>query len=216
VVVILFPACRVSSPDLYPLPEQVSGVEGYASLKLASEGRTTRSRFSFLFQFPETGRIEATDLFGKILFMMFIKKKTAYLVIPDKKLFCQGSEAEAVEMFFGFKIGAFDLLGLITGRWVGREISSGGQPHWEFSKEKNGRISEAEYGDLLFTVEDYFGRSSFVKNLSFTHPGTSGQIRILRIGFDPLVTEEAFSLGFLHSFQRVSWKELGEAISHEN
>lgn len=217
ILLVLSPGCRVSTPDLFPLPEQIEGVEGYASLKVSSQGETTRSRFSFIFHFPDLGRIDVTDFFGKSLFLLYFKNGTAYIVVPAKKLYWQGDETEAVAMFLGFKMKTFDFFALMIGRWGEEHGSySGPEGSWEFQKDERGRVSKAVSGDLRFEVEEHFDRSFLIRDLAFTHLSFDGRIRILRIGFDPYQGEDTYTLDFLENYDRTTWEEMRETFDHKD
>jgi hypothetical protein len=219
IFLFFFPGCTVSDPVLYPLPEQINGIEGYSSLKVTASGETARSRFSFVFGFPGLGHIVVTDFMGRSLFQIYFEGGDAYVVVHSKECYWQGNESDAMEMLLGFDMRVFDLVGMITGRLEGSQTSSAGPDvgwTWELHRDRRGRIDMATSDDLCFKVEEFYGRSSYVRILAFTHPHFEGRIRVLRLGFNPKLTESAFNRDFLHKYERVTWEALQRTIRDED
>jgi hypothetical protein len=43
-------------------------------------------------------------------------------------------------------------------------------------------------------------------------PGTSGRVKVLKLGFNPLPREEVFDLAFLRAFSPKTWEEILELL----
>ena len=95
--VVILTSCRLSPVIIPSPPSHIEKIEGFASLRMKSEEKEVRSRFSFLFQLPKQGRLDFSNLLGKTLYQIVIYESKAFLLIPAKKIYWQGGEEEIID-----------------------------------------------------------------------------------------------------------------------
>lgn len=218
-VFIFFINCSLSQLRIPPLPSQIERIEGYASLRVRGEQGTARSKFSFLFQFPNQGRIEVSNVFGKTLYQIIIEKRGAFFLIPSKKVYWEGEEEEIIDIFLGFRLNFNELVSLLSGQWSGEGMDlreENWHEGWILEKDALGRIIRGRREELRFEVKDFFKNTSVVCFLTFQHPLSSGRLKILTINFNQLLRKEAFSLAFLKDYERKTWAEIEEILNEKN
>lgn len=203
---------------LTPVPSRLKSLEGYASLHVSGEEGILRSKFSFLFNLPDQGRIGVTDVLGRSLYQIFFVNGEAYFLPSSKKVYWQGSEQEIVEKFLGFRLSLEEMIRLMSGQWDTAWIfdkEQEGRPEWVLRRDKKERIRSGKKGELFFEVEEYIGNSGFVRSLVFSHRGTQGRMKILRIGFNRPLKKGVFSTAFLQNYEPRTWDEIQKMI-HAN
>jgi len=187
IILLFLESCHSKRVLLSPLPSQVKTIEGHASLRITTEQKSTRSKFSFLFCLPEQGKVDVSDLLGRTLYQIIIDEKKAFLVVPSKKVFWKGEEEEILNKFLGFPLNLYEMICLLTGEWE-READFGKlqseSEEWVFEKDQKGRIISGNRRELHFEVESFIDNSSFVRVLVFRHPLSSGRIKIINIAFN--------------------------------
>lgn len=211
---LLLISCSFSRWTPPPLPSRIERLEGYASLRVRGESGSAKSKFSFLFQLPHQGRIDVTSVLGKTIYQIFIDKRRAFLVIPSKKVYWQGQEEEIIDKFFGFRLGLEDLVSLFSGQWKKSEREP--EEGWILEKDGQGRIVRGFKEDLIFVVEEFFKNSSVIRRLTFRHPLSSGQLKILAINFNQPLKGGVFVLIFLNKYERKTWAEIEEMLDEKN
>lgn len=212
----LFSACVPRKVFLAPSADQVEEIEGYASLRVSTNQKTTRSRVSFLFLLPGNGRIEVLDPLGKVHYQLFFVGDTAYFVVPEKKAYWMGQEEEIMDKLFGFHLSLSDVVGLMSGYWSnhGEEKGPEGMDSWTFSKNKKGWIQSGQRREFKFTVEEFFGQTPWVQEVLFYHPYTEGRVKILDVHFNQPVSEMAFATSFTLRYAKKTWEEIKEMLSN--
>lgn len=192
-------------------------MEGYASLSTRSEQGTERTKFSFLFQRPNEGRIDVSHVLGQTLYQIIIREEEAFFLIPSKKVYWQGEEEEIIDRLLGFELNLHELVNLLSGQWKGQEENEEGEPwkNWILEKDERGRIKGGRRGDLEFEVVEFFRNTSVVRRLAFRHPLSQGRLKILKLRFDTPLRKAAFSLAFLERFEPKTWEEIEEILDEK-
>ncbi|MFP4081335.1 MAG: hypothetical protein ACLFVG_01110 [Candidatus Aminicenantes bacterium] len=215
--VLFLLCCRIPSTRISPPPAQIEGMEGYASLKLKGEQGSTRSRFSFLFQFPGQARIDVSDVLGRTLYQIMIGDNQAFLFIPSKKVYWQGEEGDIIHRFLGFRLNFDELVSLLSGQWGEEDFGiEDWKREWILQKDNQGRVVRGMRRDLGFEVIEFFPDTSVVRILDFHHPLTRGRLKVLSIGFNPPLKKGFFSYDFLRDYQRKSWAEIEDMLNEKN
>ncbi len=81
-VLVALQACVSGPPVLSPPPARIDAMDGYGSLSLRRESGSVKTRFSFRFILPDTARIEALDVFGRMLAVLIFKEGDSWLSPP--------------------------------------------------------------------------------------------------------------------------------------
>ncbi|MGD2246125.1 MAG: lipoprotein insertase outer membrane protein LolB [Candidatus Aminicenantes bacterium] len=215
-----FAGCRPSRVLLHPVPAEIDRIEGHASLRISNEQDSTRSKFTFLFQLPQQGRIEVSDaLLGRTLYQIIMDCERAVFVLPSKKVYWEGEEEEIISTFLGFRLNLDEMVSLLRGEWAGDEGEQEGGKNaerWILKKDEAGRIAAGKRGNLSFEVKEFLSNSGLPRILLFQHPLNSGRLKILRIDFNrPVKKKNAFSFDFLARYRRVSWEEMEKILTDE-
>ncbi|MFC2167161.1 hypothetical protein ACFLQZ_04270 [Acidobacteriota bacterium] len=212
----LFSACVTQKVFLAPPVDQVEEIEGYASLRISTNQKTTRSRISFLFLLPSNGRIEVLDPLGQVHYQIFIVNETAYFVVPAKKVYWQGQEEEMMDKLFGFHLSLSDVVGLMSGYWANTAQGKAqeGMDSWMFLENKKGWIHSGQRREFKFTVEEFFGQTPWVQEVLFFHPHTEGRLKILDVHFNQPVSERAFATSFSLRYAKKTWEEIKEMLAN--
>ena len=219
-VLLWIAGCRPSGVLLHPVPAEIERIEGHASLRITNEQGSTRSKFTFLFQLPQQGRIEVSDaLLGRTLYQIIMDCERAVFVLPSKKVYWEGEEEEIIHTFLGFKLNLDEMVSLLRGEWAGEEGDREGGKNsegWILKRDETGRITSGQRGDLRFEVMEFLSNSGLPRILIFQHPLNSGRLKILRVDFNrPVKKKNAFSFDFLARYRRVSWEEMEKILADE-
>ena len=212
----LFSACVPQKVFLVPSVDQVEEIEGFASLRVSTNQKTTRSRISFIFHLPDNGRIEVLDPLGQVHYQLYIVGDLAYFVVPAKKVYWQGPEEDIMDKLFGFHLSLLDVVGLMSGYWSipGQEKKQEGKDSWTFLKNKKDWIQSGQRGEFKFTVEAFFGQTPWVQEVLFFHPHTEGRLKILDVNFNLPVSERIFETSFSLRYAKKTWEEIQEMLSN--
>lgn len=212
----LFSACVPQKVFLAPSADHVEEIEGYASLRVSTNQKTTRSRISFLFLLPANGRIEVLDPLGQVHYQLFIVDDLAFFVVPAKKVYWQGQEEDIMNKLFGFHLSLSDVVGLMSGYWSypGQEKAQEGMDSWTFLKNKKGWIQSGQRREFKFEVKEFFGQTPWVQEVMFFHPHTEGRLKILDVNFNLPVSEMAFATSFSLRYAKKTWEEIKEMLSN--
>lgn len=212
-------SCSLSQWAPPPLPSRIERIEGHVSLRVKGEGGEAKSKFSFLFQLPNRGRIDVSAVLGKTLYQIFVDEKEAFLVIPSKRVYWQGEEEEIIDRFFGFRLSLDELVSLLSGQWSKSRRDFGEEgwlKEWIFENDEQGRIVRGNKEDLVFEVKDFFKDSSVVRLLTFRHPLSSGSLKILTINFNQPIKRGVFSFEHLKKYEKKTWAEIEEMLNEKN
>lgn len=207
---VFFAQCRPSQILLSPIPRHLEGLEGYASLRLTGEQGSIRSKFAFLFQLPDRGRIDVSDAMGRTLTQILLSERKAYFILSSRKAYWQGTEEEIFSKFLGFQLSLEEIVNMMSGSWeTGRASKKEREPErWTLDRDEKGRIRSGRRGDLAFKVEEFIGSSAVTRTLAFVHPLQKGRMKILHIAFNTQIKEDVFSTDFLRNYQQKTWEEM--------
>jgi hypothetical protein len=193
--------CRVSPPTISPLPSQIDRIEGYGSIKIKGSGGNAKSKFSFLFVLPSQGRIDVFDFLGRAIYFILIEDNEAFLVIPSKKVYWQGKEAEIISKFLGLEIVLPEMVSLLTGKWENKE-------EWALEKDSQGKVIAGQKEGLHFQIKEFFLNTPVARLLTFEHPLSTARLNILRVNFNPAAKQQIFAKDFLKDYELKSWSEI--------
>ena len=212
----VFTCCQAPPISLSPFPSRIERIEGHASLVISGDQGTARSKFSFLFQLPNRGRIDVSGALGRVLYRIFIHDGEAYFIVPSKKVYWKGQEEEIIDKFMGFRLGLAEMINLLSGNWKKQEpVLEEGQGAWVFSQDKRGRIVSGQRDDLRFEVEAFIEETPFARLLTFEHPSSTGQVKILSMDLNRPLKPNVFSKRFVEKYQSKTWDEIQELLNHE-
>ena len=212
-ILLLLACCQPSRVLISPVPDQIGNIQGYASLRVTSEGGSARSKFSFLLVLPDQGRIDVTDFLGRALYQIIIVRANAYLVVPSKKVYWQGAEEDVIEKFLGFPLALDEMINIFSGRWPASVQERLRFDPWVLDKDEKGRVVSGQRGDLRFGVEEFIPDTLIIRWLAFEHPLSQGSLKVTRIYFNQPYKIEALNLGFLGEFAPKSWPEIQEMLN---
>jgi hypothetical protein len=174
-----------------------------------------RSKFSFLFQLPNRGRIDVSGALGRVLYRIFIYDREAYFVVPSKKVYWQGQEEEIIDKFMGFRLNLAEMINLLSGTWSQEEmLRNGNLGNWTFVKDREGRIISGQREELWFEIKEFIGDTPFARRLIFEHPLSVGQVKVLSINLNRPVNENVFSKKFVEKYQPRTWAEIQELLNY--
>lgn len=203
--------CR--PPRITSVPERLDAVEGFASLRFTGDAGGGRSRFSFLFYPPRQGRVDVSDFMGRTLFQIVIEKGKGYFILPSRKVYWAGGEAEILAKFLGFEMTLSETVGMLTGIWGEKE---GLDRNWELEKDQAGRVLGGRRSDLRFWVEDFFADGVTARTIGFEHRRSSGRLKILEIAYNPPPGSEPFRLNELDGYALRTWEEIQAMMEHDD
>ena len=214
-VLAIISSCQPPPVSLSPLPSRIDQIEGHASLTLSGDQGTARSKFSFLFQLPDRGRIDVTGALGSVLYRIVITGGEAYFVVPSKKVYWQGPEEEIIDKFMGFRLNLGEMINLLSGGWDGQKTPQKEDlENWSFARDEDGRIDSGQRQDLWFKIEAFIGETPFAQRLIFGHPLSTGQVKVLGINLNRPIKPNVFSTKFIEKYQHKTWEEIQELLNH--
>jgi len=207
--------CHVPPISLSPFPSRIERIEGYASLIITGDQGTTRSKFSFLFQLPNRGRIDVSGALGSVLYRIFIHDGEAYFIVPSKKIYWKGQEEEIIDKFMGFQLNLTEMINLLSGNWNQEDlVQKEALGNWIFAKDQKGRIVSGQRDDLRFEVKAFIEDTPFARRFIFEHPLSTGQVKVLSINLNRSIKPSAFSKKFVEKYQPKTWAEVQELLNH--
>jgi hypothetical protein len=214
-VLTFLASCQPSSLSLSPLPSRIDRMEGHASLVISGDQGTVRSKFSFLFQLPDRGRIDVTGALGSVLYRIVICEGVAYFVVPSKKVYWKSQEEDIIDKFMGFRLSLDDMTHLLSGEWRERDkLGREELERWSFGKDRKGRILTGHRGELWFEIEEFIGDTPFAKRIRFEHPLSTGRVKILSIDLNQPLRPNVFSTKFTERYQPKTWEEIQGLLNH--
>jgi outer membrane biogenesis lipoprotein LolB len=203
-------SCFRSRPAVAPPPPTVQSVEGYASLRLTNEGKTAKSRLSFVFHVPDQGRFEVIDPLGRTASLLFLAGDQAYLVLPRKRAYWKSGRDEVMTKLLGFALSPEDLTHILTGR-------ADRLADWALEKDGRGRVIRGRRTDLLFEIRQFFEPDPLPRLIVLSKDEARGSLRILRLNFNQTLQADVFGLFFLDdtSFRPATWEEVERWLGEE-
>ncbi|MBD3413309.1 MAG: hypothetical protein GF421_02630 [Candidatus Aminicenantes bacterium] len=218
VSLLLLFCCRPSPVLLSPFPEKIRTVQGFASLKITGDQGFSRSKFSFLFQLPDKGRIEVFDFLGRTLYQIVIKETQAFLVVPSKRIYWQSNQKDIIDKFIGFRLDMTEVASFLSGQWSELENKRGGQDKdfWIIQRDIKGRVTQGKKQGMRFQVIEHIEDTALIRSLRFHNRFQTGKLNILSIDFNNPAKKDFFSLSFVDGFERKSWEEIRTMMDHED
>ncbi len=202
----VFTACAGRAPILVPPPGGVEAVEGFGSAAMRGEDVAVKGKFTFLFRRPGFGRVEAIDPIGRTAFLIIFREARAYFVVPGKKAYAEETPEAMMKRFLGIALPPDEVLLLLSGTWA----AAGGEGGWNVEKDERGRVARGGRDGFVFTVLAFFPGAGVPRDIGLSGPGTAGQMRVLKLGFNPSLREAAFDVSFLRGYVLKTWEELLE------
>ncbi|OGD18290.1 MAG: hypothetical protein A2W03_14230 [Candidatus Aminicenantes bacterium RBG_16_63_16] len=204
-------ACFRVQPLVGTVPPAVESVEGYASWRLARDGVSSKSRFSFLIVLPDRGRIEISDPLNRTAARLVLEGETAYLVLPGKHVYWEAGRSEVMTRLLGFDITPAELSSLLSGR--AEELSG-----WRLEADDGGRFVGGRREGLEFSVREFIDGGRIPRTVSFSNGTDQGSLRIIRLRFNQPPREGALRLSFLEDerFRAVGWSEIEKLLKNED
>jgi hypothetical protein len=199
-------ACAGRVPVLVPPPGGVEAVEGFGSASMRGEDAVIKGKFAFLFRRPGLGRIEAVDPIGRTAFLMIFREDRAYFIVPGKKAYAEEGPETMMERVLGISLPPDEALRLLSGTWADAGDGSG----WDVERDDRGRVARGGRDGFAFAVREFFPGAGVPRDIGLSGPGTSGRMKVLRIGFNPPLREAAFDVSFLRSYALKTWDEILE------
>ena len=204
-------ACAPRPPRLVPPPGGVEAVEGFGSASIAGAEASVKGKFGFVFRRPGFGRIEAVDPIGRTVFLIYFRDGRAWFVLPGRKIYAEDGADVMMERFLGVALRPDEVIRLLTGNWEAA-AESGGETGWRVERDAQGRVERGESGEFSFAVRTFFPGDAVPREIGLAGPGTSGRIKILKLGFDPPPRPEVFDVAFLSAFAPKTWEEILELL----
>ena len=79
-------------------------------------------------------------------------------------------------------------------------------------RDAGGRVARGVRGGFSFTVRGFFPGDGVPREIGLEGPGTSGRVKVLKLGFNPPPREEAFDVAFLRAYAPKTWEEILELL----
>jgi len=214
-VLIALQSCVSGPPVLTPPPDQIDALDGYGSLSLRRENGAVKTRFSFRFVLPDTGRIEALDIFGRMHAVLIFKEGDSWLVLSSQHAYWTGPEEELMDRFLGFGLKAGELARLLCGHWPGSGAPDG-TSGWDLNRDPRGRVLGGERDGFRFDVGDFFRGASVPRTIAFSGVGRSGSVRVLKIQFNRPASGDLFGASILKGLEPKTWPEIEDLLQDED
>jgi hypothetical protein len=205
---LLLASCAKRPPVLVPPASGVEAVAGFGSASIRGDAADVKGKFAFLFRKPGLGRVEAFDPLGRTIYYMVFAGETAYLVVPQKKVYTEDRPEKMVGRFLGFPLSPGEILELLAGQWTRDGSGEGRVGAWTLHRDADGRVVRGERDGLVFEVGEFFPGAGVPRMIRFSRPGTAGRMSILSLEFNPAPRPEAFETSFLKTFVRKSWEDI--------
>jgi len=207
-------SCISKTPSISPPPSRVEAMDGYGSITLRGEGGSSRTRFSFAFSLPSTGRIDALDPLGRAASIFLFRDGDAYMIIPSKKAYWKGPHEDLLERFLGSRLRAEDMAGLLGGQWGA--VRSEALGAWTLERDASGRVLRGAKSEFRFEVPEFFRSTSVPRMIAFADSGGSGRVRVLKIHFNRTPRGDAFGLSALEGLAEKTWPEMEAILNDED
>jgi len=181
----------------------VESIEGFATIRLARNGETAKSKLSFVFRLPGQGRIEVLDPLGRTASILFLDNDAAYLVLPGRHAYWKSGREEVMSKLLGFALEIKDLANILTGR---ADRLSG----WNLEKDGKGRVVRGQREELSFEIRQFFEPGPLPWLLILSRAEDRGSLRVLQMKFNQPLKEKAFHYFFLEEggYRPADWLEV--------
>jgi hypothetical protein len=214
-IVLALAACLQRHPRIVPPAGAVAAVEGFGSASIAGAEASIKGKFGFVFRRPGLGRIEAVDPIGRTAFLIFFRGDRAWFVLPGRKVYAEDGAEIMMERFLGVALLPDQAVRLLSGTWEAGKEAVGklvGESGWSVERDGAGRISRGIRDGFSFTVREFFPGDGVPREIGLEGPRTSGRVKVLKLGFNPPLRQEAFDLAFLRAFSPKTWEEIVELL----
>lgn len=205
------------SPVLAP-PDRIRSLEGYGSASLRGEGGFSKAKFSFVFEWPGRGRIEALDVLGRTVYFILFGDTASYLVVPSKKIFAEAGAGTMMNRMFGLNFSPEEIVRLMSGRWEAG--NSAGEPGpraaWSLDRDDKGRVQGGTKGEFRFEVIEFHKGIAVPRTVIFRRPPNEGRIRITDLWFNRPIRPKVFDAEFLKGYRPKTWAEMEILLGNEN
>jgi hypothetical protein len=213
-IVLALAGCAGRRPVLEP-PAGVVAVEGHGSASIQGEDTALKGKFSFVFRKPGRGRVDVSGPFGTTAYFLIFEGPAARLVVPSKKVYAEEPSTTLMGRFLGFELGPDEVLCLLSGQWPDRGPEADPGPAWTLSRDGGGHVVRGERGGFVFEVPEFFPGTGVPRSVRFSRPGSSGQMKVLSLRFNPEERPEAFATAFLGRYARRTWDEMQDILKNE-
>jgi hypothetical protein len=210
-IVTALTACVSRPPRLVPPPGLVGSVEGFGSASISGVEASIKGKFGFVFRRPGLGRVEAVDPLGRTAFLIFFRDGRASFVLPGRKVYAEDGAGVMMERFLGVALLPDEAVRLLSGAWetAGEGADESG---WRVERDAEGRVDRGANGAVRFTVRAFFPGGGVPREIGLAGPGTSGRVKVLKLGFNPAPRDGIFDTAFLGAFARKTWAEVLELL----
>lgn len=215
-VLLLLTSC-VKSPVLAP-PDRIRSLEGYGSASLRGETGFSKAKFSFVFEWPGRGKIEALDVLGRTMYFILFGDGSSYLVVPSKRIFAEAGAGTMMNRMFGLDFSPEEVICLMSGRW-GNGNTGGGtglQAAWSLDRDDKGRVQAGTKGEFRFEVIEFHKGIAVPRSVSFRRPPNEGRIKITALWFNRPIRPKVFDAEFLKGYQPKTWAEMEILLKNED
>jgi len=186
------------------IPTSIESFEGYARINIKNS-QILKSKIAFLF-FREKGRIDILTPFGNAKAQILIFSNISYLIIPEKKVYWEGSTQEIMKVFLGFDLDLMEIKALLTGKWE-EDLK-----RWEFFRNRENKIIGGRRENVFFEIKEFFKDTALPKIINFSYPEGYGKIKMLKIKFNQSIKSDVFSKSFVKYYQKKTLDEIIEML----
>jgi hypothetical protein len=204
-------ACVRRVPALVPPSDGVEAVEGFGSASIAGVEASLKGKFGFVFRRPGFGRVEAVDPLGRTAFLIVFRGDRAWFVVPGKKVYAEDGAAVMMGKFLGVTLLPDEAVRLLSGTWGAGEVSDG-ESGWTAERDAQARVVRGARGGYVFSIREFFPGDGVPREIGLEGPGTSGRVRVLKLGFNPAPREEIFNVEFLRGYAQKTWEGILELL----
>jgi hypothetical protein len=197
-------ACARRPPVLIPPSSGVEAVEGSGSASIEGAGAAIKGKFAFLFRRPGFGRVEAFDPIGRTVFLVLFGGGRGWFVLPGKQAFAEDEAGIMMARFLGIALLPEETLRLVSGTWEG----DGAEDGWRVDRDELGRVAAGVKNDFRFEVREFFPGGGVPRQIGLSGPGTSGRLKVIKLGFNPPPRDEAFDVSFLRTYAVKTWDDI--------
>jgi hypothetical protein len=210
-IVLVLTSCARRPPRLVPPPGRAEAVEGFGSASIAGVEASIKGKFGFVFRRPGLGRVEAVDPIGRTAFLILFRAGRAWFVLPGRKVYAEDEAGVMMERFLGVALLPDEAVRLLSGTWPSETKAEDGDG-WTVDRDAGGRVARGVRGAFSFTVREFFPGDGVPREIGLAGPGTSGRVKVLKLGFDPPPREGTFDTAFLRVFAQKTWEEILELL----
>jgi hypothetical protein len=209
--VLVLTSCARRPPRLVPPSGGVEAVEGFGSASIAGLEASIKGKFGFVFRRPGLGRVEAVDPIGRTAFLILFRADRAWFVLPGRKVYAEDEAGVTMKRFLGVALLPDEAVRLLSGTWPSGAKAED-EDGWTLGRDAGGRVARGVRGGFSFTVREYFPGDGVPREIGLEGPGTSGRVKVLKLGLDPPPREGTFDTAFLRLYARKTWEEILELL----